>query len=439
MIKRSVLEWGSIPYGDGEDEIPVWAASRLAAVARKSPLGGEDGSRILSLGLNSMRVGQVVGIVAAEGCTLEVLPKIDGAADRDDELERGLIRKRLVHLLAVALDMEIDGGSLAEIGWQKQILLEILIRLFSTKLADAVRQGMPRQYLHCHDDLRSLRGRLDVRRQFTTLAVNPSKLACQYDELSADTALNQIMKAAVGRLGRIAQTTGNQRRLAELAFSYADVSAVPVSALRWQDVKLDRTNARWKDLLGLARFLLGDRFQTTSAGPQAGFSLLFEMNTLFEQYIGRMMRKALAGTGLSVHLQGGRMFCLESVDDGRGVFQTKPDILIKQGSRCVHIIDTKWKRISPRVDDPKQGISQADVYQMMAYGQIYRCPELTLLYPHHNGLGLKPGRQSMHLVQSGHSRLVTASVDLGETKAMKTSLRMIISDQDIAVPSPKHQ
>ncbi len=439
MIKRSVLEWGSIPYGDGEDEIPVWAASRLAAVARQSPLGGESGSRILTLGLNSMRVGQVVGIVAAEGCTLEILPKIDGTADRNDESERGLIRKRLVHLLAVALEMEIDGGSVAEIGWQKQSLLEILIRLFSTKLADAVRQGMPRQYLHYHDDLRSLRGRLDVRRQFTTLAVNPSKLACQYDELSADTALNQIMKAAVGRLGRIAQTTGNQRRLAELAFSYADVSAVPVSALRWQDVELDRTNARWKDLLGLARFLLGDRFQTTSAGPQAGFSLLFEMNTLFEQYIGRMMRKALAGTGLTVHLQGGRMFCLESFDDGRRVFQTKPDVLIKRGSQCVHIIDTKWKRISPRIDDPKQGISQADVYQMMAYGQIYRCPELTLLYPHHNGLGLKPGRQSMHLVQSGNIRLMTASVDLAETKAINASLRALISDQAFVVPSPEPQ
>ena len=133
------------------------------------------------------------------------------------------------------------------------------------------------------------------------------------------------------------------------------------------------------------------------------------------------------------------MFCLESVDDGRRVFQTKPDILIKQGSRCVHIIDTKWKRISPRVDDPKQGISQADVYQMMAYGQIYQCPKLTLLYPHHNALGLKPGWQSMHLVQSGNSQLMTASVDLAEIKTMKASLRTLISDQAIVVTSPEPQ
>lgn len=426
MISRSVLEWGSLPYGEGAGEIPTWAADRLAAIARQSRLGGESGSRILTLGRNSMRVGQVVGIVTAEGCTLEILPKIDSAASAEGEVERGLVRRRLVHLLAVALDMEIDGGTMTDIGWQKHSLLEILIRLFSTKLADAVRQGMPRRYLHCHDDLRALRGRLDVGRQFTALAVNPSKLACRYDELSTDTALNQIMKATIGRLSRIAQTTGNQRRLAELAFSYADVSAVPVSALSWQDVQLDRTNSRWKDLVALAKFLLGDRFQTTSTGTQSGFSLLFEMNTLFEQYVGRMMRKALTGSGLSVHLQGGRMYCLEAADDGRRVFQTKPDILIKRGAECVHVIDAKWKRISPRIEDQKQGVSQGDVYQMMAYGQIYRCDQLTLLYPHHGGLVNSPGQQSSHFVEGTRSRLATASVDITDGRAVKALLKALV-------------
>lgn len=428
MINRTVLEWQSLPYGDGDGEIPTWTADRLAAVARKSPLGGESGSRILTLGRNSLRAGQVVGIVAGEGCALEILPKIDFPSISDEGTERGLIRQRLVHLLAVALDMEIDGGTMTELSWQKDSLLEILIRLFSTKLVDAVRQGMPRRYVHCQDDLRALRGRLDVGRQFTALAVNPSKLACRYDELSTDTALNQIMKAAIGRLSRIARTTDNQRRLSELAFSYADVTAIPVSALRWEDVQLDRTNARWKDLLALARFLLGDRFQTTSTGAQAGFSLLFEMNTLFEQYVGRMMRRALAGSGLSVHLQGGRLFCLEAVEDGRRLFQTKPDILIKRGSQVVHVIDTKWKRVSARIEDPKQGISQSDVYQMMAYGQLYQCDALTLLYPHHDGLERSPGIMGSYAVPSGQQRLAAATVNISGPAGIKCALRAIAQD-----------
>jgi 5-methylcytosine-specific restriction endonuclease McrBC regulatory subunit McrC len=39
-------------------------------------------------------------------------------------------------------------------------------------------------------------------------------LACRYDELSADIALNQIMKAAVTKLAKVARAPENQRRLA---------------------------------------------------------------------------------------------------------------------------------------------------------------------------------------------------------------------------------
>ncbi len=97
------------------------------------------------------------------------------------------------------------------------------------------------------------------------------------------------------------------------------------------------------------------------------------MNTLFEEYIARMLKRALAGSELSVHPQGGRLYCLEDIDSSTKRFMTKPDILVKRGASVELIIDTKWKRLSARIDDPKQGVSQADVYQMMAYGRIYQC------------------------------------------------------------------
>ena len=55
---------------------------------------------------------------------------------------------------------------------------------------------MPRRYVGHEDDLSALRGRLDVKRQFTVLAASPQRLACRFDELSTDIALNRIMKAA---------------------------------------------------------------------------------------------------------------------------------------------------------------------------------------------------------------------------------------------------
>jgi 5-methylcytosine-specific restriction enzyme subunit McrC len=425
MIRRTILEWETIRYGDEADAIPTYAADRIAAIAAVSPLAGRGGGGILEHGRKGLRARGIVGVIAAEECALEILPKIDFPGESGASAT-GSTRRRLVHMLAVALDLKIDAGQLTALDWQRETLLEILIRLFSEKLVDAVRQGVPRRYVEHSDDLPVLRGRLNVTRQFTTLAAEPSRLACRYDALTADIALNQIMKAAVSQLARVARTVDNQRRLRELMFAYADIVDVPVLALRWDRVVLDRTNSRWRELLNLARLLLGARFQTTSAGGIEGFSLLFEMNTLFEEYIARMLKCALADTDLHVVSQGGRLYCLEA-DDRRGLFQTRPDILVKRGDEVVQVIDTKWKRIAGGIDDPKQGVSQGDVYQMMADGQLYRCPRLTLLYPHHAAVNQAEGVWRAHKITGSGHWLETATIDIGRTEMFRERLRTITS------------
>jgi 5-methylcytosine-specific restriction enzyme subunit McrC len=427
VIRRTILEWESILYGAGEGAIPQAAADRIAAVAAASPLAGQGGG-VLEHGRKALRARGVVGVIAAEGCALEILPKIDLPSETDATARTGGIRKRLVHMLAVALDMRIEAGDVTDHDCQRETLLEILIRLFSTKLVDAIRQGMPRRYVGCADDLPRLRGRLDVTRQFTKFAASPQKLACRYDALSEEIELNHIMKAAVVRLARAAHSADNQWRLRELVFVYAEVSDVPIALLRWDTVVIDRTNIRWRQLLNLAKLLLGERFQTTSSGAGSGFSLLFEMSALFEEYVARMPSRALAGTGRQVVAQGGRLYCLETCE-GAKLFQTKPDILVKRDGVVEQVIDTKWKRILRRTEDPKQGVAQADVYQMMAYGQLYQCPRLMLVYPHHRALG--DGAMNMvHriAIKDRNDRLQLATITISTNKEAARQLRELCWD-----------
>ena len=258
MIRRSLREWEYLAVHDaGSEAIPRWAADRLVGVARSARIGGEDGEGVLINGHRRLQAQQVVGVLAAPDVSLEILPKIDG-------LDDGQTRHRLVHMLASVFDIEVASGAMTQLGWQRDDLLEILIRLFCDRLFEAVHRGLPRRYVGQQEDLAYLRGRLDVQRQFTVLAASPQILACRYDKLSADIALNQIMKAAVRRLLTLARAPDNQRRLAELSFAFADISPVPASLLPWDRVVLDRTNAPWAVLLNLARLLLGERFQTTS-------------------------------------------------------------------------------------------------------------------------------------------------------------------------------
>ena len=426
MIRRTIREWERIGYGTDENTIPTPHADRIASTARASDFSGTGGQGVLEHGRKGLRARGVVGVIATPDCQLEILPKIEAAGESDPE--KAELRRRLIHMLAVAWNIRIDAGVLTRLDWQRDTILELLIRLFCGKLADAVRLGMPRQYIDLEDDLPALRGRLDVTRQFSTLAVSPQKLACRFDALSPDIALNQVMRAAIGKLSRLAQALDNQRALRELSFAYADISEVSPDALRWDLIVLDRTNTRWRELLSLARLFLGDRHQQTSAGTIDGHALLFEMNVLFEEYVARLLARAFAGTDLRVSAQGGARDCLFEGKTGR--FRTRPDLIIRLDSRIVLIIDTKWKRITPRIDDPKQGVSQADIYQLMAYGQVYDCPDVVLLYPHHGGLPPEPVRRRYSIAKrDAQEGLSAVTIDVtGSRRKHETALRGLVMD-----------
>lgn len=426
MIRRTVREWERIGYGADETEIPEPLADRIAALARASTFSGPGGEGVLEHGRKGLRARGVVGVIATRGCQLEILPKIEGAGGAN--VDDATLRHRLVDMLAVARDIRVDLTTVAQLAWQRDTVLEFLIRLFCNKLADAARQGMPQQYTDREDDLPALRGRLDVNRQFSILAASPQKLACRFDERSPDIALNQVMKAAVGKLSRIAQAPDNQRALRELGFAYAYISEVSPDDLRWDLIVLDRTNTRWRELLSLARLFLGDRHQETSTGSTDGYALLFEMNVLFEEYVARLLARALAGTGLRVSAQGGHRYCL--FDGKTGRFRTRPDLIIRDGGRTAVIIDAKWKRISTRIDDPKRGVSQGDVYQAMAYGRLYDCPNVVLLYPHHCGLpsALVFERYSIAKPGAGEGLFVATLDVAGPRREHQTALGQLVMD-----------
>ena len=134
------------------------------------------------------------------------------------------------------------------------------------------------------------------------------------------------------------------------------------------------------------------------------------MNDLFEAYVARVLTRALRGSEFQVVAQDRRLYCLT---DPAGVrrFQVRPDIVVRRGAEAVMVIDTKWKRIAARIDDPKQGVSQADIYQMMAYGRLYGCPSLMLLYPHHGRLS-DAGETGRYRVIGSQDELITATLDL---------------------------
>ena len=416
MTHLAVHEWGRVAVHNGAGEAPAKTFTRaqanaLIAAARAHPLAGDEATNILADHHTHLTARQMVGVITAPGCSLEILPKIDPLDGEDD----ATIRRRLVGMLDVALGLGLGEGEAAAMARQDESLLDILIRLFADRLLAETRRGLPRAYLAHEEDLPALRGRLDIARQFTVHAVRPDRLACRFDALSPDLPLMQVMKACVIVLARYARADETRRRLDELRFALADVSDVPVRGLPWAAVRIDRTNRRWETLFALARLFLKREWQATHHDARAGqgITLLFPMNDLFEAYVAALLARALRGSELSVQAQGGQLFCLiEEGESGARRFQTKPDLLVTCGRETVLVIDTKWKRIGLDPEDRKHGVAQADVYQMMAYGRIYACRDLLLLYPHHPGLGQEAFARG-YTVANCSDRLGLATVELG--------------------------
>ena len=291
--------------------------------------------KVLERTRSGVKAAQVVGVVSVPSATLEILPKINGPDDG--------VRRALLHMLCVARDLRVADGDLASLGSQRSDLLELLIGLFAERLLVAMRQGLPRRYMGHEEDLKIMRGRLHIVRQVTSLAARPDVLACRFDELSENTPLNRVLKAAVVRLARITRFAANARLLTELTarLEFVEISSAPLE----EPVRLDRTNTAYHDLHQLARLFLSGDWQSTASGQSLGFSLLFPMPELFEKFVGRCLRRALAPW--PVRLQSRGHSALQ--DDEGPLFELRPDAVIDTPSGPV-VLDTKWKKLASNGD-----------------------------------------------------------------------------------------
>ena len=380
-----ICEYGELPIGDrGEGSVPEAEAVRLLTLAERAARRlKQSRTAVLARTSQGLQAGQVVGILATPRTTLEILPKIDG--------KDGAVRAALVRMLAVAWELPVADGELAALDTQRHDLLELLVGLFAGRLLAAVRRGLPHRYVAQEEDLKLLRGRLDITRQVTHLAVRPDRLACRFDELSPDTPLNRVLKAAVSRLAQLTRSPANARKLAELAARFEPVRST-ADPLR-EPVRLDRTNTAFHDLHRLARLFLAGEWQSTAGGRAAGFALLFPMNDLFEAFIGKSLQRAFASRHtVTVRLQDCRHHALseKKIDKkDKPLFALKPDAVIEIPPDHPIVLDTKWKRLASH--NKTLGVEESDVYQMLAYCRAYGAARLVLLYPWDREMGEAEG------------------------------------------------
>jgi len=157
------------------------------------------------------------------------------------------------------------------------------------------------------------------------------------------------------------------------------------------------------------------------------------MEKLFESFIAEFIRRHRVELGLAehrLHIQsaGKRKWLLES-SPRKGKFRLKPDIVLGGVNENHLIVDTKWKHLKSDREDTKNGVSQADLYQLFAYAHRYECPDSVLLYPKVQGVTAKSYRiPDVHPDKHIRVEFVDLNRDLRRQKdALIEDLRTILN------------
>ncbi len=326
----------------------------------------EQGREVLTAGPDYVKAKSHVGVIQTRtGFILEILPKIHDE-DSADGNTRGDFIRMLRTMQRLPQYKHIDFANLKT---ENMPLFEIFISMFLAEVGEIVKKGMKSDYIHQEENCAFIRGKLVVGEHLRRNSMHGERFYVRYDEYIQDIPRNRILKSAL-RLCRAASLAlANQQKIGELLFVFDAVGESGDHEREYGRIVHDRTSDYYSNALAWAMLFLKGRSFTTYSGSTIAFALLFRMETVFECYVGHCLKRY---TGLrDVRLQSAKHY-LARENDSSQLFQLRPDITAHSADgRTRYIIDAKWKILDEAQREIKYGVSQADMYQLLAYAKIY--------------------------------------------------------------------
>lgn len=366
IILREGYDW--LCVGNSENEITIVEYNALSMYLKSNmPQNG------VSYGYNKLKFINYVGIISVGNLVIEILPKISLTEEASED------RERLMFMLSKCNKLSVDIKEMLNTNIIKQSLLDILAKIFTQKLLKELQKGMYFEYISREDSLNKIKGKLMITQNAKVNGINKAKVYCKYDEFTENNLFNSILKRATSFISTLVKDNGLNKELNIIRNMLLDVDDIYILPNTLNTYRLNRKNERFAEAFILAKLILSNTTMDKSTGKEKGFSMLFEMNYLYEEYIGILLKEALEDENTSVKTQEKSKYLLWNTKTQRNEIALKPDIVIYKNNEPKIIIDTKWKAASM---DNREVYNQGDIYQMYAYITTYTiCEKCILLYP----------------------------------------------------------
>jgi 5-methylcytosine-specific restriction enzyme subunit McrC len=357
-----------------------------------------NGIPLFEPGYKSLKASSWVGTLGLGDHCLDVIPKIDDATGTVDDRQT---RKNLLWMASRAGLMPIAEADIAPLTRSPQTLLAAFLQLYIQKLSIEWQRGPIRQYISEEENRTYLKGKWLFPEHVRRNMVHKHRFYTLADEFVTDNPMSGLLKAALRKCALQVFNADSAREAKRLLLEFTDVKDRVFSEHEMDLVQVSRQHQRFELLIRLAKMILRSSSPGQYGESVPIYSLMFDMNVVFERFIASELQTALAGSGLTVKVQVSGHSLLKK--EGKSKFQLKPDIGIYRGKEIICLVDTKWKRLDPKKSH--FGVTQADMYQAYAYGKEFKSPMTLLLYPrwgnlpatvaeyHHNSSDETPERK----------------------------------------------
>jgi len=305
---------------------------------------------------------------------IQILPKIsfgDGADPGNTRTKRVLLK-----MLRSMRDFPSKVFNDAMLKTDRMNLYEIFINMYLAEVRRLVKHGIRSSYVEREDNLRYFKGKLLTGKHIKTNLVHQERFFVAFEEFHPNRPENRLVRATLEKLQKLTASAENGKEIRQLLTAFEMVEPSANYEKDFSKAVIDRTTKDYETLLKWSRVFLMNQSFTTFAGTTDSKALLFPMESVYESYVARQVKKAFGPDGWDVSSQdkGSYLFV-----EPRRQFALRPDIVLTRDGRRV-IMDTKWKSLVAN-ERKNYGISQGDMYQMYAYSKRYKTPEIWLLYP----------------------------------------------------------
>ena len=322
---------------------------------------------------NVVSIKNYVGLIQMKnGYRVQILPKIDFGKVEDGNTQT---KKVFLKMLRSMKDFPSKVFNDAAMNVDKMNLYEIFINMYLQEVRQLVKHGIRSNYVQQEDNQGYFKGKLLVNKHIKANLAHKERFFVLFDEFHPNGPENRLVKATLEKLQKLTGSTKNSKEIRQLLTAFEVVDSSTNYEKDFSKVVINRNTENYEILIKWSKVFLMNKSFTTFTGSTNSRALLFPMESVYESYVAKQMKKVFCPDGWDVHTQDrGHYLFIEP----KKQFALRPDIVIRKGDKTV-ILDTKWKRLYK--NEKNYGISQEDMYQMYAYSKKYETSEVWLLYP----------------------------------------------------------